>query len=265
MTENNYTKNNAKIIVEWSSNFKKFLFTFPLNEDAISDLLKRASVSLAFVLIFYFLGWAELILFLLSFILLYIIEKRNMSNLFQNIPNLVCNNSTYSNQNSFLMSKNHDFYQKSSLLTSIGEISSKPADIEMVPYPYYKLIHSVTEIIELQNQITELEKRVKKLEEELEKKKEQQIISINFFETDKLKLKKSFNVVLEYDNDNEIYIVDCPEINVYGQGRDEKEAIEDFKIALEEYYFSLRNDESNLTADLKKELDYLNQIIEEKK
>lgn len=56
MEKDNYTKNNAEIMVKWGSDLKEFLFTFPLNKDTVSELLKRISVPLVFVLVLHFLG-----------------------------------------------------------------------------------------------------------------------------------------------------------------------------------------------------------------
>ena len=93
---------------------------------------------------------------------------------------------------------------------------------------------------------------------------ERQIIPINFFETPKLKLKKSFSVVLEYHPEDSLYIVDSPELNIYGNGQDEVSAIEDFKVVLEESYFSLKDEKDKLGPSLAKEWKNLNSILEEK-
>jgi len=93
---------------------------------------------------------------------------------------------------------------------------------------------------------------------------ERQIIPINFFESPKLKLKKPFSVVLEYYPEDGLYIVDSLELNIYGNGQDEISAIEDFKAALEENYFSFKNEKDKLGPSLVKEWQNLNSILEEK-
>lgn len=187
------------------------------------------------------------------------------------------NNSTYFNQVRVLGSQNQDFYQKSNWLTSTEKVFTESVDIdvERVPYPYYRPIYNTGIIEELQNQIIKLREEITKLSEDIQKLKkgreqqikretEQRIIPINFFETDKLKLKKSFNVILEYSSKDNIYIVDCPEVNLYGEGRDEISAIEDFKVALEESYFNLKEDKDRLSPHLENEWKFLTDILEEK-
>lgn len=93
---------------------------------------------------------------------------------------------------------------------------------------------------------------------------EQQIIPINFFETQKLKLKKSFNVVLEYYPEDNLYIVDSPELNIYGEGQDRTEALNDFSSAIEETYLSLKEDRDRLGPQPEREWKILKELIEER-
>jgi len=112
-----------------------------------------------------------------------------------------------------------------------------------------------------------LEARIKNLEdrvEKLEQKREQQFVPIQFLESEKLRLKKTINVSLYYSEEGAIWIVDCPELNLYGEGLDETQAINDFKVVLEESYLSLKKDKGKLGPELKKKWDILQQIIEEK-
>ncbi len=134
--------------------------------------------------------------------------------------------------------------------------------IERVPYYVYVDIHGA-EIAELRAGIAELRETVKQLLERLEQKREQEVIPINFFESKKIKSKKSFNVTLEYYPKDNLYIVEAPELNIYGEGQDRSEAIADFRLALEETYFNLKEDQDKLGPDLAKEWLYLNEIIEE--
>jgi predicted RNase H-like HicB family nuclease len=112
--------------------------------------------------------------------------------------------------------------------------------------------------------VAELKEQIKK-EVIIELKKElseQQIIPIQFLE--KLHLKQPIAVSLNYASEDKIWIVDCPELNLYGEGEDEQRAIDDFKNALEEFYFSLKKDKEKLGPELKKKWDLLQKIIEEK-
>jgi hypothetical protein len=121
--------------------------------------------------------------------------------------------------------------------------------------PLYFDLYSIFE-----TRIRELENRIEKLEQ----KREQQIIPIQFLESEKLHLRQPIAVSLSYSSEGKIWIVDCPELNLYGEGEDEQRAIDDFKNALEEFYFSLKKDKERLGPDLKKRWDILQKIIDEK-
>ncbi len=82
-------------------------------------------------------------------------------------------------------------------------------------------------------------------------------------ETRKLILKQPIFVSLSYSPEGEIWVVDCPELNLYGEGKDEQQAVEDFKIVIEEFYFSLKKDKEKLGPDLKKKWDILQRVIKE--
>lgn len=102
------------------------------------------------------------------------------------------------------------------------------------------------------------------LEERLKQTGEQQIIPIQFLESKKLQLKQPIVVNLTYSSGTNLWIVDCPELNLYGEGEDENQAIKDLKIVLEEFYFSLKKDKEKLGPELKHKWDILKQIIQEK-
>lgn len=188
-----------------------------------------------------------------------------MFNLFQNLPNLVRNNSTYSTQNPVL-SRNQNFYQNSDWLTSTEKVFTELTDVERLPYPYYKPTYG-TEILGLQNQVTELYERVKKLEQKEEQKlthEEQETFPIEFLESEKLVLKRPITVRAIYSPEDKTWVVDHFELNIYGEGRDIDEAVRDFKLSLEEVYFDLKADKDKLGPALEKEWKLLNQIIKEK-
>lgn len=91
---------------------------------------------------------------------------------------------------------------------------------------------------------------------------EPRIIPIEFLETsERLRLTRHIIVSL---SEGEICIVDSPELNIYGEGQDEMQAIRDFKIVLEEEYFSLKKDQENLGPELKRRWNILQQIVQEK-
>ena len=129
-------------------------------------------------------------------------------------------------------------------------------ELESVPYYSWVKIQAL--------EVAQLREQIALLQERLEQKIEQELIPINFIETQKIKLKKPFTVVLESYPQENLYIIECPEINVYGEGRDRTTALEDFKASLEETYFSLKADKDKLGPYPAKEWLFLNEIVEEK-
>jgi len=115
-------------------------------------------------------------------------------------------------------------------------------------------------IAELRAQIKNLQERLEKIEE----KKNQQIIPIQFLGSERLELEMPIIVSLYYSEEGGGWIVDCPELNLYGEGEDERQAIDDFKNALEEFYFSLRKDKETLGPELRKIWEILQKTVEEK-
>lgn len=89
-------------------------------------------------------------------------------------------------------------------------------------------------------------------------------IPIKTLELEKLKLKQPFAVDLSYDAKDAIWIVDFPELNLYGEGKDPTEAFEDFKTVLEEIYFSLKKDKDRLGPKMEEEWNLLQKIVQEK-
>jgi hypothetical protein len=116
------------------------------------------------------------------------------------------------------------------------------------------------EIAELRAQKKNLQERLEKIEQ----KKNQQIIPIQFLESEELELKTPIIVSLYYSEEGGGWIVDCPELNLYGEGEDERQAIDDFKNALEEFYFSLKKDKGTLGPGLRRIWGILQKIVEEK-
>jgi len=82
--------------------------------------------------------------------------------------------------------------------------------------------------------------------------------------SDRLQFKQPIIVEVSRSSDSDIWIADYPELNIYGEGEDESQAIEDFKLALEESYFGLKKDKEKLGTELKQKWDVFQQIIQEK-
>jgi predicted RNase H-like HicB family nuclease len=123
------------------------------------------------------------------------------------------------------------------------------------------------EIAEQRTEVAELRAQLKNLHERLEKVEQKlilQIIPIQFLESERLQLKQPIIVSLYYSEEGAGWIVDCPELNVYGEGEDEQQAIDDFKSALEEFYFSLKKDREKLGPELRNKWGILQKIVEEK-
>ena len=93
---------------------------------------------------------------------------------------------------------------------------------------------------------------------------EEKLIPINFLGSERLLLKMPIAAVTKHFPEDKNWVVDSPELNVYGVGRDEYEALNDVKSAFEESYFNLKQDKDKLGPRLEKEWGFFNQIIEEK-
>lgn len=118
-----------------------------------------------------------------------------------------------------------------------------------------------------ETKIEDLERRVERLEqkvERLEQKVEQEIFPIEFLESEKLALRQPITVRASYSSKNNTWVVDHFELNIYGEGRDIDKAVKDFKIALEEVYFDLKEDKDKLSPQLQKEWELLRKLINEK-
>jgi len=137
-----------------------------------------------------------------------------------------------------------------------GEIPQETLGLERAPQYVYIDIHGA--------EIAELREKVERLEKKNEEREKQQSIIIQFLDSDKLEIKKPLYVSLSYGIDDELWIVDCPELNIYGSGRNETDAIKDFKIVLEESYFSLKKDKDKLAPHLMDEWKNLQEFIKER-
>jgi len=145
----------------------------------------------------------------------------------------------------------------SSPWSTIKEISSQETfEIERKPQYVYVDVHGA--------EIAEIKERIEKLEKKLEEREGQQIIPVQFLDSEKLELKKPIYVSLSYGVEDEVWIIDCPELNIYGSGQDETEAVKDFKIILEEKYFDLKQDKAKLGPALQQEWSLFNKIVKEK-
>jgi hypothetical protein len=78
--------------------------------------------------------------------------------------------------------------------------------------------------------------------------------------SERLELRTALPVLLEHDGEQ--YIASSADLNVYGSGPSEEDALDDFRCAIEDFYFSLKGEQ--LGDDLKRRFSYLASIINEK-
>jgi hypothetical protein len=78
--------------------------------------------------------------------------------------------------------------------------------------------------------------------------------------SERLELRAPLPVLLEHDGEQ--YVASSADLNVYGSGPSEEDALDDFRRAVEDFYFSLKGEQ--LGDDLKRRLSYLSSIVSEK-
>ena len=84
-------------------------------------------------------------------------------------------------------------------------------------------------------------------------------VSISTLHDLRLRLRQQITVSLEYDGYQ--FIAYAPDLDIYGWGDTEYEAIEDLRQSIVELYFDLKGEK--LAPSLRKIWDYLNSIVEE--
>lgn len=76
-----------------------------------------------------------------------------------------------------------------------------------------------------------------------------------------LKLKEPLAIYLEYDKDQTIAF--CYDLDIFGYGETEGEALEDLRKSINDLYYELKENRKVLGLLAKKVWDYLSMIIEE--
>ncbi len=115
-------------------------------------------------------------------------------------------------------------------------------------------------------QLSALHIRISSLEDQIKnfKQKQPKQVFLNNLRSSKLSLNEPLFVIFE-KNEAEI-ICDCPDIDLYGVGDTEQEAIVDFSASLEELFFTLKSEgEENLGSQLIYVWRFLKKIIKENK
>ena len=78
--------------------------------------------------------------------------------------------------------------------------------------------------------------------------------------SERLELRTPLPVLLEHDGEQ--YVASSVDLNVYGWGPTEEDALDDFRRAVEDFYFSLKCEQ--LGDDLKRRFGFLASIISER-
>ena len=107
--------------------------------------------------------------------------------------------------------------------------------------------------LEILEKIEHLEQLVRKIEK-------RRLLFIHSLHDSRLDLKIPFPITLE--NDGYQFITYNPDIDIYGCGETEYEAIEDLRHSIVDLYFDLKEEE--LGADLQKIFEYLQSVVGEK-
>lgn len=263
--DTNSTKGYPMVEVHYQSSWLGELhINVPAERNSFSDILFFLS-GIALVILCGFFGARGLLFFtvLLPFLFLF------LKNHFKKLLKANCDGTFFNFNPLHMTSQNQnmpqDFYSQNNFTAPIIEkvTSGETLGVEkQLQGPQYYI--DIRDIDIHGAETAELRERIKKLEKQLEYKTEHQIIPIQFLESEKLELKQPIVVSLCYYPKDENYLVDCIELNIYGEGRDEYEAIEDFKIVLEENYFLLKKDKDNLGPTLEKEWRRFDLTLREK-
>jgi hypothetical protein len=108
--------------------------------------------------------------------------------------------------------------------------------------------------------IATLVTEVRHLRDQLRRAGRTQNLVIGSLLDEKLELRSPLPVLLEYDGAQ--FIASSADLNVYGAGKTELDALDDFRQAVADFYFSLKGEK--LGTDLKRRFAYLRSVIREK-
>lgn len=106
----------------------------------------------------------------------------------------------------------------------------------------------------------DISERLNHLEEMLKSIEKRKTLFIHSLHNKRLELITALSVVIEYDGHQ--FIAYAPDVDIYGCGDTEYEAMEDLRQSIVELYFDLKDEK--LGRDLQRIFDYLKSIIEEK-
>jgi hypothetical protein len=235
------TNNAIEVLIDWPNKISWFSFPQDLIKE---DLFNKIFIPSLFVYISFKMGWIYGIAYLAVVIFFIKIKNKDIDSFSRSLFKLSQNNSSQFNQHFILFSQNQDkpqgYYpfipgsfvkEKSQETFGLGEI---PPQV----FIKWELITEISqEIATLRREIAETREEIINLKEKLEQKP--QIIPIQFLDSEKLHLRQPIAVSLSYSSEDKIWIVDCPELNLYGEGEDEQRAIDDFKNALNFFFNSL--------------------------
>ena len=120
------------------------------------------------------------------------------------------------------------------------------------------------EIQSLRSQIDSLTSQVD-LQSEIirELQQERKIIPIQNLRSKKIALALPLYVILEKENN--VFVVSSEDLNIYGYGETELNAIRDFCKEVENLYFDLKRNRNKLSKLMKETWNFMKEIIKEKK
>lgn len=113
----------------------------------------------------------------------------------------------------------------------------------------------------------DLETKVSELQQNLNEQKivNERICVIKYLRSKKLSLKEPLYLNIKYNKDDELFIVDSADLNIWGYGVTEDLALQNFSEDLEDFYFDLKKNKKILSNDSANKWEFLKSILKEKK
>lgn len=151
--------------------------------------------------------------------------------------------------------ENIDFYKVSvSDLPQVKFVSNQIANTESATVWNLTLMGKIDEMMEMIKTID-----VKQKEIDLSFCKVCTSVIVNNLGVDNFYLNKSITVLIKKDNN--MYIAETVDLDIYGYGNDEKESINSLKLAIVDTYQDLIENEEVLSDHLKRQLVFLKGLI----
>lgn len=167
--------------------------------------------------------------------------------------------SSASSTNSFLNSANQ---------VSSGTLSHSEAD----SLDFNKYTNNLASVIRkltygpIFGKLAILEAGIFELEKAITKQKLiiSKTITIQNLRSKKIQLKSPLYVLSEFNATEDMYVISSTDLNIWGHGDTEQQAIADFCSDLESFYFELKNDKKNLGKDFMMRWKFIKEIIKKR-